>query len=343
MNNFNTLSFCIDFDNCADSPEARQEIIDFILNKVNSCPSCENIVISIGSARQSFHTDFYTSVHNHYHHETDFCSASILGCEFIDELNDQIEQKIPENNLTVYFNNLLMGDVFDNLPDGTMFNFMRKFNDHAEFMNDHSLVTFQAKNNESKTIKLFSYRKNNNIILHNAGKSHFIHDEYKLLILYLCMHATKKSLPDNAYMMFYFLDDRMDILEKNTQVLEQNQLLIPENCSFQAYQCDSFYKIYPSNLSSYKGDIITGKGALNTHYRELYLQLYRLLKANPPPELILHTLLACIIKQKKELINNATNNLLNNTLCPDSTDPTSSSSSSSTPNNSNDFSCNISA
>ncbi|PWY55582.1 hypothetical protein DGG96_10735 [Legionella qingyii] len=112
--------------------------------------------------------------------------------------------------------NFLLGDIYNNLPDGTCFN---------------QTLKYLAKNN--KDYKELSPKKFKSLY-------NWVHDESKLTVLYAQMHKVSLEHPDEP-INFNFFDDREDILTQLHAYFLKHQDLIPSNVTL--------------NLKQYRGPI----------------------------------------------------------------------------------------
>ncbi|MCL9685396.1 hypothetical protein [Legionella maioricensis] len=114
------------------------------------------------------------------------------------------------------FDNFLLGDIYNDLPDGTCLK---------------QALKYLAKNN--KDYKELSQKKFKSLY-------NWIHDESKLTVLYAQMHKVSLEHPDEP-INFNFFDDREDILNQLHAYFLKHRDLIPSNVTL--------------NLKLYRGPI----------------------------------------------------------------------------------------
>ena len=118
------LVVCIDYDGCTDTKEARSRLIRRIVDIALQNPNYKNIIITIGSLRQSVALDFSNA---HMYYEADgsqYVSCAVLGTEFMGELNMAIHAAFVDKTgqpPLIEFNSQLTADVYNDLELGTPF------------------------------------------------------------------------------------------------------------------------------------------------------------------------------------------------------------------------------
>ncbi len=119
-----TLVLSLDFDGCTDNELSQKILINWVI-KLCKSHNYKNIYIAIGSLRQSILTDINNAIKNSKAHDGKLCSCSVLLKKFLTDLRQCLEKELdtpPKINSI----NLLMHDIFNDLPEGTTLNLMNQ-------------------------------------------------------------------------------------------------------------------------------------------------------------------------------------------------------------------------
>ena len=114
-----TLVLSLDFDGCTDKPEARQKLIEFIIDYCSTRPHYKFVALAIGSLRQSVLTDYYNAVTHYKTHGNQLVSCSLLLNEFAQELAVCLQKSLNTRSPKVQRINLLTSDLLNDLEIGT--------------------------------------------------------------------------------------------------------------------------------------------------------------------------------------------------------------------------------
>ncbi len=121
-----TLVLSLDFDGCLDTPDSRENLIDYLFQYCRANPQYTEIIVVIGSLRQSIHSDLYNAHLNSDLLEGELLSCSVLLTEFVDALSDRLNSG--NRKIKVTAEKLLVSDILNNLEPGTMYDLISNSN-----------------------------------------------------------------------------------------------------------------------------------------------------------------------------------------------------------------------
>jgi hypothetical protein len=127
-----TLILSLDFDGCTDTPEARDKLIDTIHAYCLEHPQYSEIVLVIGSLRQSLFSDLNNAIMNSVHFEGELLSCSILLSEFAEKLSSKLNTT-EEEKIKVISEPLLASDIYNDFEPGTTIDLIKEIN-YKEFI-----------------------------------------------------------------------------------------------------------------------------------------------------------------------------------------------------------------
>ncbi|MDF1647121.1 MAG: hypothetical protein P1U61_09160 [Legionellaceae bacterium] len=244
-----TLVLSIDFDACTDTENTRKQLLNRIVNFISEYPQYKQLIVCIGSARQSIWLDFFNATQKR---QERYQSCCILGVRFIDELQTALGQDI-----TVSFEPILTSDVYSELPLGTTFSFM-KTTRYQTYHVEKEAVHIEAMNTQNMPVEMFNWNGKR----FNASKARLTelssHDIFKRDICYMQMHQVARRLGPSTRFSFILIDDKGDILAKLKSFFSQNKSLIPTTCMFKCtqhapYRNQDFRHIHFSGISWMQG------------------------------------------------------------------------------------------
>lgn len=130
----NTLVLSLDFDGCTDTPESRDRLIDNIHSYCFANPQYTEIIVIIGSLRQSLFSDLNNAIMNSVHFSGQLLSCSILLSEFVDKLSAKLNAI--EDKIRVIAEPLLASDIYNNLEPGTSIRLINQIS-YQDFIGEH--------------------------------------------------------------------------------------------------------------------------------------------------------------------------------------------------------------
>lgn len=216
MTHHNCLILSVDFDGCSDNAHGRHKIIEDARCFVNQHPTIDEIVVIIGSLRQSLFLDKYNAIDYANYHHASLVSCKLLGESFVFEL----KQALPPH-LNIHFDPILTSDIYNQLQAGTTFQAMQNY--FASDMSPSHIVT----NQNGQLIDLLLYPSKHQEEVGIRGTRELI-DFSKISIMYMQMQHVANRMP-NASIAFRFYDDRMDIHQKLKNFFQDHPYSIPEN------------------------------------------------------------------------------------------------------------------
>ena len=252
--------FCIDFDGCSDSEEARQQIINtVILPAIRANIAISSVMICIGSLRQTVVLDIFNAKkHLQSKHRGHLVSCSVLGKEFITQLQEAISLTLPTRFINVMFNNLLMHDVLNELPSGTTFEQMN--NDLYKRLGSMKEKTeIFGINIHGEKVTLLKIDPSIRKV--SQGSSIFVSDKSKLLMMYMFIQNISLRYQSTHNIYFQLVDDHSEMLLDMERFFIENPECLPHGCHFQGI--DFFYDDQTHKTEIDVTSLISGIGVCN--------------------------------------------------------------------------------
>lgn len=221
------LVVSIDFDGCSDTPNGKQHIINDIVNLTYQSPSITQIVVIIGSLRQSLACDYLNALNNAAFHNGTLMSCRELGTHFIEQLRAALFAR--DTSMappTVEFDPLMISDLLNDLEIGKTYKALHKF--HEKLQSLDSLKQFIIESTRKTYVDLLGYSTHSHV-------SHALewNDVSKLSTVLVQMHHMLQKYTETTgqKIHFRFYDDRSDILEPLYHYLKEWQL-VPQKMTF---------------------------------------------------------------------------------------------------------------
>ncbi len=253
-----TLVVSIDFDGCADTPAGKERIMDDILDYVSKAPSVEQIVVMIGSLRQTLILDCYNAQRNAPNHGGNLLSCFELGTVFIDQLSKRIA-------IPVIFDPLMMSDILNSLEMGTTYTAMGEF--HQKLNDGRSLLTFITPSSVADIgVDLLAQQRSDDFP--DVVPAYEWCDVSKISTMIVQMnHAviTYGAIKNDRKIHFRFYDDREDILSTLVRYLGKCNL-VPQDVIFDCKKNNGIGPVVPCCHEPIKGTRL-----VVTNYRELLI------------------------------------------------------------------------
>jgi|GEM_PF-7052768 len=197
-----TLILSLDFDGCTDKPEARQKLIEFIIDYCSTRPHYKFVALAIGSLRQSVLTDYYNAVTHYKTH------GNQLTCEY-----DEAGVKHFLQSWSVE---------------------LEQFEDYKQWRDTWQPAQITAQNKFGQQISLFTTALNEPS---HPGNSIQFDDPSKILVLYM-LHQFVANKIKKAFDTLH-LDDRTDLLDPIDLFYQTHPTLLPLNSAYQSVAWNS--------------------------------------------------------------------------------------------------------
>lgn len=252
----NLLVLCLDFDGCLDDPESWTTfILAYVLPHLDTEQELNEILVCIGSLRQSVALDILNARRNAEFNAGKLQTCAILGAEFCSQLKESIDNEYgAEREINVDFCPLLASDVYNQLFPGTTYEAMKS----ACYGSLEPKEEFVVKNLHKKPISLLAP-------VHIApgadGYSFECADVSKIMLLYMFVHHISVIRPFAKKMNFRFIDDRKDLIDGAGDFFSGNTETLPSFCSFQGLQ-------FIAHRLMDRTEIVAGTGFVNRSYAQ---------------------------------------------------------------------------
>ncbi len=119
------LILSLDFDGCLDMPQSQQRFVSYIVQLCLERPHYNKVALVIGSLRQSIALDYYNAK-RHAHKTQGYKSCSALLTQLPQKLTNHLHRALGESAPLVMVIPLLHSDLYNDLPIGTTFKYMRE-------------------------------------------------------------------------------------------------------------------------------------------------------------------------------------------------------------------------
>ena len=271
------LSVVLDYDGCTSTEEAQVRMIQRLVEILKSSPQITELDVSIGSTRGvGFAHDFYAAQTLYADYGLPHTSCVRLAIEFMDALESALkEHKL--NHVTVDFDKLVIGDVFNNLAAGENLYRMSRYEAMYNIWSEGAeLILIAGKTQDGCDIshlqvtpKTFEQRKNErDCIVQPPNKTDlYCDDTNKLLMLYMQAHQKAQKTPDKHFVLDFY-DDTPRILDAVYSFYSVNSHLIPSNCRLRINQfCVENHPSYSPELSDNPRSV-SGAGKINESYTD---------------------------------------------------------------------------
>ncbi|MCH9755672.1 MAG: hypothetical protein K0U37_00565 [Gammaproteobacteria bacterium] len=265
-----TLVLSVDFDGCSDTKYARNALIERIVAFVRGT-SYQNIIICIGSLRQSVWIDSLNAMQNKP--DEMYQSCCVLGLDFIEALRPYLDERI-----TLSFENILTYDVYHQLQFGTTFSFFQQA-DYRAYHTSKRPVSWMVDNTEKMPVEMLKWTGTNYDLSEKKTQELSANDTTKKDIMYMQMHHFAQFLGDNTHFSFVLIDDKQPILKKLDQFFSDYAGLIPRTCFFKGMQ----HAPYERWLEPIETTWIRGCGVINSAF-DVHLREMRMLALKTPHE-----------------------------------------------------------
>jgi len=214
----------IDFDGCADSQPLKEQIINNILHLVQRYPSIKQIIVLIGSLRQTLANDYLNAQNNAHGHGGELLSCLEIGTHFMEQLQDILSiSTLDGPPPSIAFEPLMMSDLLNQFKVGTTYEALHVF--HNKLRTTKNLENFIVELPDESLWDLLS----------NSSQPHIKNtlewpDTSKVSTILAQMHyIARKYLSQKIHFRFY--DDRVDILAPLYACFAREKLVL-QNVSF---------------------------------------------------------------------------------------------------------------
>ena len=231
-------------------------IYNFLFNLAKDNMAYNQVVIHIGSNRQSLYHEFIS----HFRHlENQWYKMGLSYFEI-----PRIAEFLKRYHNHLSFNPFLLSDIYGNLTDGESF---KRAKSDLENIGINALMI-----DTQKCYDFLEKLKNNQ--LPHEHKIWFF-DETKFSILYAQMHKQASEHP-NDEIVFDFFDDREDILMALSNYFSRHLEFIPRNTTLCLNKFNGNELNHPNKNSKTAFPIIlNGLGEINVNYRQAILDRKR--------------------------------------------------------------------